>query len=84
MKWIQGKWVANNAVVLINPQYITTVDLTRKLLWAEDCNDAVSLEDDELELINKMTGRPAEEELEKNSTNSKQKKTVSNKSGGDK
>lgn len=84
MKWIQGKWVANNAVVLINPQYITTVDLTRKLLWAEDCNDAVSWEDDELELINKMTGRPAEEELEKNSTNSKQKKTVSNKSGGDK
>ena len=67
MKWIQGKRVANGAVVLINPQYITAVDLSRKLLWAEDCADAVAWEDDELELINKMTGRPAEEELQKNS-----------------
>lgn len=74
MKWIQGKWIANGAVVLINPQYITAVDLTRKLLWAEDCDDAVSWEDDELELINKMTGRPAEEELEKNSGKKAEKK----------
>lgn len=71
MKWIQGKWVANNAVVLINPEYITAVDLSRKLLWAEDCNDAVSWEDDELELINKLTGRPAEEELKQNTTKGK-------------
>lgn len=74
MKWIQGKWTENGedrssgSVVLINPQYITTVDLSRKLLWAEDCDTAVAWEDDELELINKMTGRPAEEELKKNST----------------
>ena len=66
MKWIQGKWVANGAVVLINPQYITAIDLTRKLLWAEDCDYAVSFEDDEIELINKLTSRPAEEELKKN------------------
>jgi hypothetical protein len=66
MKWIQGKWGTNGAVVLINPQYITTVDLTRKLLWAEDCDEAVKWEDDELELIDKLTGRPAEEELAKN------------------
>ena len=44
MKWIQGKWKqdgeekASGSVVLINPQYITTVDLTRKLLLAEDCD----------------------------------------------
>lgn len=74
MKWIQGKWVENGAVVLINPQYITAIDLTRKLLWAEDCNDAVKWEDDELELINKMTGRPAEEELKKNSSPAKGEK----------
>lgn len=74
MKWIQGKWVENGAVVLINPQYITAIDLTRKLLWAEDCNDAVEWEDDELELINKMTGRPAEEELKKNSAPAKGEK----------
>jgi len=72
MKWIQGKWKQNGeekasgSVVLINPNYITTVDLSRKLLWAEDCDVAVEWEDDELELINKMTGRPAEEELKKN------------------
>jgi hypothetical protein len=72
MKWIQGKWKqdgeakASGSVVLINPNYITTVDLSRKLLWAEDCDVAVEWEDDELELINKMTGRPAEEELKKN------------------
>ena len=74
MKWIQGKWVLDGedgerqegAVVLVNPEYITTVDLSRKLLWAEDCDTAVAWEDDELELINKMTGRPAEEELKKN------------------
>ena len=66
MKWIQGKWGTNGAVVLVNPQYITTVDLTRKLLWAEDCDEAVQWEDDELQLINKLTGRPAEEELKKN------------------
>lgn len=74
MKWIQGKWIANGAIVLINPQYITAVDLTRKLLWAEDCDDAVEWEDDELELINKMTGRPAEEELKKNSSSAKGEK----------
>ena len=74
MKWIQGKWVQNNAVVLVNPQYVTTIDLSRKLLWTEDCNDAVKWEDDELELINKLTGRPAEEELKKN----KQTKGASN------
>lgn len=74
MKWIQGKWVENGAVVLINPQYITAVDLSRKLLWAEDCADAVLWEDDELELINKMTGRPAEEELKKNSSPAKGEK----------
>lgn len=74
MKWIQGKWKqdgeekASGSVVLINPQYITTVDLARKLLWAEDCDTAVEWEDDELDLINKMTGRPAEEELKKNSS----------------
>lgn len=67
MKWIQGKWETNNAVVLINPVYITAVDLTRKLLWAEDCDEGVRWEDDELELINQMTGRPAEEELKQNS-----------------
>lgn len=72
MKWIQGKWKqdgetkASGSVVLINPQYITTVDLSRKLLWTEDCDTAVEWEDDELELINKLTGRPAEEELKKN------------------
>lgn len=71
MKWIQGKWVNNGAVVLINPEYITTIDLTRKYLWAEDCDDAVQWEDDELELINKLTGRPAEEELKKNSKEKK-------------
>lgn len=68
MKWIQGKWETNNAVVLVNPAYITTVDLSRRLLWAEDCDEAVRFEDDELELINKLTGRPAEEELKKNAT----------------
>lgn len=66
MKWIQGKWDTNGAVVLINPQYITAIDLSRKLLWAEDCDTAVAWEDDELELINKLTGRPAEDELKKN------------------
>lgn len=66
MKWIQGKWGTNGAVVLVNPQYITTVDLTRKLLWAEDCDEGVRWEDDELELINKLTGRPAEQELKTN------------------
>ena len=75
MKWIQGKWDTNRAVVLINPQYITAVDLTRHLLWAEDCDTAVEWEDDELELINKMTGRPAEEELKKNATTDRQSKT---------
>jgi hypothetical protein len=80
MKWIQGKWKqdgeekASGSVVLINPQYITTVDLTRKLLWAEDCDTAVEWEDDELELINKMTCRPAEEELKKNSSPAKGEK----------
>lgn len=77
MKWIQGKWVANNAIVLINPQYITAVDLSRKLLWAEDCDDAVSWEDDELELINKLTGRPAEEELKQNASTNRQSKATS-------
>lgn len=77
MKWIQGKWVENGAIVLINPEYITAVDLSRKLLWAEDCNDAVAWEDDELELINKMTGRPAEEELKKNSGDKKKNDKVS-------
>ena len=77
MKWIQGKWVENGAVVLINPEYITAVDLSRKLLWAEDCDDAVAWEDDELELINKMTGRPAEEELKKNSGDKKKNDKVS-------
>lgn len=67
MKWIQGKWDTNGAVVLINPEYITAIDLSRKLLWAEDCDTAVAWEDDELELINHLTGRPAEEELKKNS-----------------
>lgn len=73
MKWIQGKWKpegsnkASDYVVLVNPEYITTIDLERKLLWAEDCDVAVEWEDDELELINKLTGRPAEEELKKNS-----------------
>ena len=66
MKWIQGKWEGNGAVVLVNPEYITTIDLERKLLWAEDCVEGVRWEDDELELINKLTGRPAEEELKKN------------------
>ena len=66
MKWIQGKWDTNGAVVLINPEYITAIDLSRKLLWAEDCDTAVAWEDDELELINKLTGRPAEDELKKN------------------
>lgn len=81
MKWIQGKWKqdgeekASGAVVLINPEYITTVDLSRKLLWAEDCDIAVAWEDDELELINKMTGRPAEEELKKNGASTKKDKT---------
>lgn len=74
MKWIQGKWDTNGAVVLINPQYITAIDLTRKLLWAEDCDTAVAWEDDELELINKLTGRPAEEELKKNSSTKKENK----------
>lgn len=77
MKWIQGKWVENDAIVLINPEYITAVDLSRKLLWAEDCDDAVAWEDDELELINKMTGRPAEEELKKNSGDKKKNDKVS-------
>lgn len=77
MKWIQGKWVENGAIVLINPEYITAVDLSRKLLWAEDCDDAVAWEDDELELINKMTGRPAEEELKKNSGDKKKNDKVS-------
>lgn len=83
MKWIQGKWTENGedrsggSVVLINPQYITTVDLSRKLLWAEDCDVAVAWEDDELELINKMTGRSAEEELKKNASTNRQSKTSS-------
>ena len=75
MKWIQGKWETNGAVVLINPTYITAIDLSRKLLWAEDCNEGVRWEDDELELINKLTGRPADEELKENGATNKQNKT---------
>jgi len=81
MKWIQGKWETNNAVVLVNPQYITTIDLSRKLLWAEDCDEGVRWEDDEFDLIDQLTGRAAEEELKKNGGTEKDERLSKSESG---
>jgi hypothetical protein len=34
MKWIKGMWDKTEDIIFVNPQYITTIDTGRKLLWA--------------------------------------------------
>ena len=61
MKWIKGKWDTNKRDILVNPEYITCVDLDNRLLWADDCDTAVVFEDDQLPALAKLAGVPLEE-----------------------
>lgn len=61
MKWIKGQWDTNKRDILVNPEYITCVDLDSRLLWADDCDVAVRFEDDQLPALAKLTGVSLEE-----------------------
>jgi hypothetical protein len=65
MKWIKGVWDKTNDMLFVNPNYITTVDTGRKLLWAQDCDVAVRYDEGDYPLILKLIGRTEEEALDK-------------------
>lgn len=76
MKWIKGKWDTNERDILVNPEYITCIDLDSRLLWADDCDVAVIFEDDQLPALAKLAGVPLEEvkALADNKSKEKEKK----------
>lgn len=65
MKWIKGVWDGTSDMLFVNPNYITTVDTGRQLLWAQDCDVAVKYDKEDYPLILKMIGRTEEEALDK-------------------
>lgn len=70
MKWIKGTWDKTNDIIFVNPNYITTIDTGRKLLWAQDCDVAVKYAEEDYPLLLKLMGRTEEEakDEQKNST----------------
>ena len=73
MRWIKGKWDTNKRDILVNPEYITCVDLDNRLLWADDCDTAVVFEDDQLPAIAKLAGVPFDEVIALAETDEKPK-----------
>ena len=65
MKWIKGVWDGTNDILFANPNYITTVDTGRQLLWTQDCDVAIKYDKEDYPLILKMIGRTEEEALDK-------------------
>ena len=65
MKWIKGVWDGTSDMLFVNPNYITTIDTGRQLLWAQDCDVAVKYDKEDYPLILKMIGRTEEEALDK-------------------
>ena len=65
MKWIKGVWDGTDDMLFVNPNYITTVDTGRQLLWAQDCDVAVKYDKEDYPLILKMIGRTEGEALDK-------------------
>ena len=61
MRWIKGQWDTNKRDILVNPEYITCVDLDNRLLWADDCVVAVRFKDDQLPALAKLAGIPLTE-----------------------
>lgn len=61
MKWIKGMWDKTEDIIFVNPQYITTIDTGRKLLWAQDCDTAVKYDEEDYPLLLKLMGRTEQE-----------------------
>lgn len=70
MKWIKGTWDKTSDIIFVNPNYITTIDTGRKLLWAQDCDVAVKYVEEDYPLLLKLMGRTEEEakDEQKNTT----------------
>ena len=77
MKWIKGMWDKTKDVIFVNPQYITTIDTGRKLLWAQDCNTAVRYDEADYPLLLKLMGRTEEEAKDEQKETSNEKGKVS-------
>ena len=82
MKWIKGVWDETQDIIFVNPEYITTVDTGRGLLWAQDCDVAVKYDEEDFPLVLKLIGRTEEEALDNgpNTSINPSKKTNGNSS----
>lgn len=65
MKWIYGK--ESGITRLFNPQYITAVDLDKKLFFTRDTSGGWTFEEEDLPLLLRLTGRAQDEAANKQS-----------------
>ena len=69
MKWIYGK--SDGVKRLFNPEYITAVDFKNKCFFTRDTSGGWDIEEEEMELLEKLTGRKIDED----ETTNRQSKT---------
>lgn len=60
MKWIHGKH--GSIQRLFNPEYITAVDFKNKCFFTRDTSEGWDVDDEEMELLEKVTGRKIDED----------------------